>query len=564
MKNKKITIPFAITKVDEEQRRVWGVATSDAIDSQGDILDYEASKAAVSDWMKIGNIREMHDAKKSVGKAFDAQFDDVAKTITVGSYISKSDDGENTWIKIKEQILTGYSVGGSVKDSIVDKVAGADGVEKSVNRVTKWTMSELSLVDNPANPTAQIIMVKSVDGKGIDYIDSDQVEKFLAELDVKIASRLGKAADGSLATPWWMSQYQNEELKKAGVAQFNKSIDEKAKGTTMLTKAQKAAQIKKDFYGVYTLTNAALDLQWFLNCQVADGDEATATPVQAALTAIKDAISSELNDDEMLANYTIIEEGQKAMDLAKSTGNVREIVKGGEAVVDGDARDVNAASVAPTVTKPVSGGTVVPKAVIGVDGKSTTIVNKNDEPETPAAGEDEEDAAKTEPETPVVDPAKPAEPETPATPAAPADEAAKSALPADIQKSLSDVQERLLKFEEGQDLAKAVGDMTTMIEKRLDAQDQQIAKFAKLPQQVKVQNSYTEPVEVIKGQELGTGNSVDKPAGRFNLTETEVVNLFKRADQLEAHPSEGTPAERGELFRKLWGIDRSHYAALLK
>ena len=107
-----ITIPFAITKVDEDERRVWGVATSEDLDSQGDVLDYEASKKAVTDWMKIGNIREMHDGKKAVGKAFDVQFDDVNKSITVGSYISKSPDGEGTWQKVKEGILTGYSVGG--------------------------------------------------------------------------------------------------------------------------------------------------------------------------------------------------------------------------------------------------------------------------------------------------------------------------------------------------------------------------------------------------------------------------------------------------------------------
>lgn len=41
-----ITIP--ITKVDEEQRMVYGYATVEEIDSHGEIITYEASKKAFS------------------------------------------------------------------------------------------------------------------------------------------------------------------------------------------------------------------------------------------------------------------------------------------------------------------------------------------------------------------------------------------------------------------------------------------------------------------------------------------------------------------------------------
>lgn len=212
-----ITIPFQITKVDEEQRRVWGVATSEALDSQGDVLDYEASKKAVTDWMKTGNIREMHDGKKAVGKAFDAQFDDVNKSITVGSYISRSADGENTWIKVQEGVLTGYSVGGQVNKTIVDKAKDAvSGVERTINRVTDWDMSELSLVDNPANPEAQIVMVKSKDGESIDYID---MEKFLTAFDKKLSDAISKN-DLGIPVAWWVNKYQNDELTTEAIRKY--------------------------------------------------------------------------------------------------------------------------------------------------------------------------------------------------------------------------------------------------------------------------------------------------------------------------------------------------------
>lgn len=156
--NKSFQINIPISKIDEEQRTVTGVATSEALDSQGDIVDYEASKKAFSEWKEIGNIREMH-GETAIGKGIDVQFDDDSKQIIVTSKISESADGENAWIKIKEEILTGYSIGGRVFEVIKDKAV------EGANRVVDYALSELSLVDNPACPDAKLLMVKSVDGK---------------------------------------------------------------------------------------------------------------------------------------------------------------------------------------------------------------------------------------------------------------------------------------------------------------------------------------------------------------------------------------------------------------
>lgn len=354
---KHITIPFQITKVDEEQRRVWGVATSDALDSQGDVLDYDASKAAVADWMKVGNIREMHDAKKAVGKAFDYNANDAKKEITVGAYISRSADGENTWQKVKEGILTGFSVGGKVLNSKLDKIA-----DKTINRITEWSMSELSLVDNPANPTAQIVMVKSKDGNSIDYVDA---QALLKAVDEHLSKALPKNSVG-LPVAWWVQKFQNEELtqeelRKYKVEHFakmdkrdytdkqrqnmadkgqalpdgsypiaNKSdlanaikaygrakdkakakahITSRAKAlgaTDMLPKSwgtkseesemKKSATVQKDFGGTATVVRLACELGWFLEGEIREGDSETVNAVQDALAALKQAAISELNE----------------------------------------------------------------------------------------------------------------------------------------------------------------------------------------------------------------------------------------------------------------------------
>src|SRR5262249_19051409 len=64
----RFTIP--ITKIDAERREVWGYATVEEIDRQGEIIDFEASKRAFAalaadfskrtDGKSLGNLREMH------------------------------------------------------------------------------------------------------------------------------------------------------------------------------------------------------------------------------------------------------------------------------------------------------------------------------------------------------------------------------------------------------------------------------------------------------------------------------------------------------------------------
>ena len=115
-----------ISKVDEEQRIVTGIATTEALDSQGDIVDYEASKKAFSEWK--GNIREMHNPI-AIGKGIDVQFDDKNKAVIVSAKISESADGQNAWVKVQEGILAGFSIGGRVYQVVKDKaVQGANRI----------------------------------------------------------------------------------------------------------------------------------------------------------------------------------------------------------------------------------------------------------------------------------------------------------------------------------------------------------------------------------------------------------------------------------------------------
>lgn len=193
---KDITFTLPISKVDEEQRMVYGIATTEQLDKQNEIVDYEASKRAFSSW--VGNIREMHKPDSAVGKAIDIQYDDDKKQVMIGAYISKSPDGESAWTKIKENILTGFSIGGKVFKTTEETVKSDSG-DIAAKRIADYELSETSLVDNPANPEAQFIMVKSADGH------LDQVEQMVAKPKV--------------SEPYWLKSFnfsidQNNQLLK--------------------------------------------------------------------------------------------------------------------------------------------------------------------------------------------------------------------------------------------------------------------------------------------------------------------------------------------------------------
>src|SRR5260370_8492209 len=65
---------WPIAKVDAEQRMVWGYASTEAEDDQGETVTREALTAALDDYMRFANIREMHQPS-AVGVANEAAID---------------------------------------------------------------------------------------------------------------------------------------------------------------------------------------------------------------------------------------------------------------------------------------------------------------------------------------------------------------------------------------------------------------------------------------------------------------------------------------------------------
>ena len=155
-----VRFSMPIGKVDQERRIVSGFATLDNVDKQGDIVTTEASIDAFKKFR--GNLREMHQPS-AVGKVVsfkeDRYFDPKDKKFYSGVYVSAyvSKGAQDTWEKVLDGTLTGFSIGGNItkSDDMYD-----EKIDKSVRIIKEYDLHELSLVDNPANQFANVISIE--------------------------------------------------------------------------------------------------------------------------------------------------------------------------------------------------------------------------------------------------------------------------------------------------------------------------------------------------------------------------------------------------------------------
>ena len=166
MEKNNIRLSMPINKVDKERRTVSGFATLDNLDKQGDVVPSEASIKAFERFR--GNLREMHQPI-AVGKVVsfkeDKYFDQDSKKFYNGIYVSAyvSKGAQDTWEKVLDGTLTGFSIGGEIHES--EDVYDED-MNKAYQVIKEYSLSELSLVDNPANQFANVISIEKGEGTG--------------------------------------------------------------------------------------------------------------------------------------------------------------------------------------------------------------------------------------------------------------------------------------------------------------------------------------------------------------------------------------------------------------
>src|SRR5262245_57179282 len=118
--------------------RVHGIATTEAVDDQGEIVRADAIRAAIPDYMKFPAIREMHQLQ-AAGTALEVEVGDDNITRLVAHVVDPI-----AVSKVKTQVYRGFSIGG--------RVTKRDPCDPKT--ITGLALNEISLVDRPANPEA--------------------------------------------------------------------------------------------------------------------------------------------------------------------------------------------------------------------------------------------------------------------------------------------------------------------------------------------------------------------------------------------------------------------------
>src|SRR5882724_3305491 len=131
----------AIQKVEPQNDgtvRVHGIATSEAVDDQGETVRADAIRAAIPEYMRFPALREMHQLS-AAGTTLEAEVCEDGTTRIVAHVVDPI-----AVAKVENQVYRGFSIGGRVTQR-------ESGNPKAI---TSLVLNEISLVDRPANPEA--------------------------------------------------------------------------------------------------------------------------------------------------------------------------------------------------------------------------------------------------------------------------------------------------------------------------------------------------------------------------------------------------------------------------
>ena len=138
------------TKFDEEKRMVYGYATNETLDSQGEIVENSATAEAIVEYKDWANIREMH-SNSAVGTA------PIIEMKKDGLWLGAHIVDDAAWAKVKAGVYKGFSIGGKIIDRVEEY---SEDLGRVIKRIKKYMLTEISLVDRPANPLATFSFIK--------------------------------------------------------------------------------------------------------------------------------------------------------------------------------------------------------------------------------------------------------------------------------------------------------------------------------------------------------------------------------------------------------------------
>ena len=284
---------------DDGTVKVWGYASSEAVDSDGEVIAAEAMKAAIPDYMKFGAVREMH-GSNAAGTAIEINVEDDGRTF-FGAHIV--DPVAVT--KVKTGVYKGFSIGGSV--------TARDELNKS--QITGLKLTEISLVDRPANPDAVFTCFKA---------DKPKDEEETADKDDEPADKADETpaddaekADGDKKDD--KEDDKKDEAEKS--ASVNLSESEIAILKAVLAKAEKPKDelVAKSMWQVKSLADVLMSLKWLINDAGYDGvDESVIAQIKESAGSLAESLKAlTVSEADKLADG-LAAKADKSDDLAKA------------------------------------------------------------------------------------------------------------------------------------------------------------------------------------------------------------------------------------------------------
>ena len=259
---------------DDGTVKVWGYASSEAVDSDGEIIAAEAMKAAIPDYMKFGAVREMH-GSNAAGTAIEINVEDDGRTF-FGAHIVDP----IAVTKVKTGVYKGFSIGGSV--------TARDELNKS--QITGLKLTEISLVDRPANPDAVFTCYKADKPKDEEEADKEEDEKPADKADETPADDAEKADGDKKADE---EDDKKDEAEKSANVELSES--EIAILKAVLAKAEKPKDepVTKSMWQVKSLADVLMSLKWLIEDAAYDNiDEAVIAQIKESAGSLAELLKA--------------------------------------------------------------------------------------------------------------------------------------------------------------------------------------------------------------------------------------------------------------------------------
>jgi hypothetical protein len=311
-----------LTKVDKERRIVSGFASLDNVDKQDDIVTAEASMDAFAKFR--GNIREMHQplaVGKMVSFKADKYFDPESKKfyngVFVSAYVSKG--AQDTWEKVLDGTLTGFSIGGRMNkwDDGFDEKS-----DKAIRIIKQYDLIELSLVDSPANQFANIVSVEKVDGVDVVKVDETVLENVFYDKESGIVmvseneSELSPTTGEQMANIGFVEKTDNEKTdmikflvdsaKGINTSKINKEVQPMTKSKTQVEKTDVVEDVVVAPEAVAEVTEEVAKAEEVEATDVAKTDEVVAEEIvkaedAEAVESVVEAVVEVSKSEEVIA-----------------------------------------------------------------------------------------------------------------------------------------------------------------------------------------------------------------------------------------------------------------------